>query len=304
MKSLVAVGAACLAIILPLSALAQTPVKFDAALQKRIGVRIAPLQAGSTAASVKGFAKVIDPSPLVTLLNDTDAAREAARISKAEADRTKALQALDNTVSKKVAEAAALQAAADINKLKGLRQRLGLEWGPSFLTLGDAALSQLSSDLVMGRVTLLRIDSPAGKNLAGVRAVPLDLPGGGTLTASVMGPARTADPMMKSGGLLARVSGPQAQYLSPGLILTANLPSSSGGQGVLVPSSALLRAEGKVWAYITKDNLTFARRPVEGGIYTPQGLVVASGFSVGDRAVTVGAAALYTAENATAAAGE
>jgi len=298
MKSLTAAGTALFVLALPLVASAQSPVTLDAALQKRLGVHVAPLTPGSATSSVRGFARVLDPSPLVALLNDMDAARQAVRVSRAEAERTRALQALDDSVSRKVAEAAALQAAADTSRLTGLKQRLGLEWGPAFMGMGDAALAQLSAGLVMGQVALVRIDSPSGRNLTGLRTVSLDLPGGGSVAATVMGPARTADPLMKSGGLIARVSGAQAPFLSPGLTLGVSLPAAGGGQGVLIPAPALLRAEGKVWAYVTKDNVHFTRKPVVNGVYSPQGLVVASGFAVGERAVTAGASALYTAENA------
>ncbi|MDC7694365.1 hypothetical protein PQU94_08730 [Asticcacaulis sp. DXS10W] len=292
-----AVVAACVFLALPLTAGAQAPVKLSSALQKRLGVQTAPLQAGTASADLKGFAKGLDPSPLVALLNDLEAAKATARLSQTEADRTKALQALDNTVSRKVADAAALQALLDNRKVRAFQQRLALEWGPAFPRMGNAGLDQLSRDLVSGEVALLRIDSPSGKNLLGLKTLTLDLPGTGKVLATVIGPARTADPLMRSGGLLAKVSGPQAKYLTPDLTLPATLPVQGGGQGVWIPASALLRAEGRVWVYVTRDNETFIRRPLANSVYTPQGVMVRSGFSVGERVVTVGSAALYTAEN-------
>ncbi|MDB5456767.1 MAG: hypothetical protein JWP92_2352 [Caulobacter sp.] len=276
-------GAACAA--------EATSVQVDAATQKRIGVATAPLAAAQHRVAVSGFARVLDAVPLATLDGDLTTALAAAQASRAEAARTKALAA-DATVSLKLAQAAQAQASADAAKLALLRRRVGLEWGPVFA--GDASRARLIGELVTGRAALVRIDAPAGT--IGARAAQMTLGGGETVNVAILGPARTADPRVQTGGLIGLVRGPAAARLGIGVSAPVTLSGGAASVGVVVPRSALIRTAGQTFAYVRKDATHFERRALVAPAPQADGLFSAGGFSPGQAVVVSGAAALFAAE--------
>jgi hypothetical protein len=269
-------------------------VEVDAATQKRLGVATAPLAAAQHRVTVSGFARVLDPVPLATLDGDLVIAATAVAASRAEAARAKTLAAADATVSLKVAQAAQAQAAADAAKLALLRRRVGLEWGPVFA--GDAARARLLADLVAGRAALVRVDAPM--DLAGLGSALMQLPGGEAVNVRILGPARTADPRVQTGGLMGLVSGPVAARLGVGMSAPVTLSGGGAASGVVVPRSALIRTAGKTFAYVRKDATHFERRPLVTPWPQNEGLFSAGGFSPGQAVVVSGAAALFAAETA------
>lgn len=285
------------ALLLARPALAAGPVtEMMAETQRKLGVATQPLPAAHHSGSVTGFARVLDPVPLATLDSDVATVAAAVQASRAEAARTRGLAAADATVSAKVAEAAAAQARADEARLMLLRRRLGLEWGPAFMAMGEGRRSALVGQLASGRAALVRIDAATG--LVGVKTATVDLGPGGKVTAQILGPARSGDPRLLSTGLIGLVSGPAAARLGSGLSVPVLIPTGGGGDGVLIPRSALIRAGGATFAYVRQDATHFERRAVHGGAAEPGGLFAAGGFQPGDAVVTSGAAALYAAETA------
>ena len=267
----------------------------DAATQARLGIATAPLAATRRASVAKGFAHGLDAVPLATLDADIAVATATLMASDAEAVRSRALNAADQTVSKKTAEAATAQARADAARLGLLRRRLGLEWGPSIQALSDVRRGRLIADLAAGRATLVRIDSATGlSHLRGSAAI--ELGGGKVAYAAILGPARVGDPRLQSTGLLALVSGPQAMALGVGAVAPASISMGTEANGVMIPRAALLRTGGQTVAYIRKDAGSFERRPILGGLSDPAGLFAPSGFRAGDQVVVKGAAQLYAAE--------
>lgn len=284
-------------------ALAQDkPVQVDAKTQARLQIRTAPIEAAHSSDAIQAFATVVDPTPLLTLLSDLATAQSAYNASQAEAVRTHAL-AQDATVALKTAEAAQAQARGDQAKVTLLKQRVGLEWGVYFVNLSDDGLRQLGSDLAAGRAALVRIDTPSGQGLKGARSAVLDAGAIGTVTARVLGVARTADARLQSPGLMTMVSGPDAAYFSTGLTLKASLYGGNGTDGLLIPNSALLRQGGHVYAWVKTGAQGFVKREVVAARVTPDGLIVGSGFSQGEAVVIQGASALLAA-SATPAAGD
>ncbi len=275
---------------------AAEPLQIDPAVQARLQVRTAPLQAAhSTAgAAATGFARVLDPSPLLALIGDIDAASATADASAAEAARTAGL-VKDASVSLKANEAAQAQARGDAAHLTQLKQRLALEWGPSFAALAQPALHQLGADLTAAHAALVRIDVPAGAGIRGAAQASLEFGALGQVSARVLGVARTADQKLQSPGLIALVSGPDAAYLSAGLTATAQLSSSGDGDGVLIPNNALLRQDGQVLAFVKTGAKSFDKRVVHPAHLTAQGIVVTSGFRVGELVVVQGGQALSAA---------
>ena len=278
------------------------PIQLDPAVQTRLQIRTAPIQvAHVTATQGSGFAKVLDPSPLLALIGDTDAAAATAQASAAEAARTAAL-VKDNTVSVKTNEANQAQARTDAAKLTQLKQRLSLEWGPYFGALPGPALHQLGADLTAAHAAIVRIDVPAGAGIKGATQAALDFGALGQVQARIVGVARTADQKLHSPGLIAIVAGPDAAYLSSGLTATTQLSAGGDGDGVLIPNNALLRDDGQVFAFVKTGAKGFDKRVVHPAHLTAQGIVVTSGFHAGEAVVIQGAQALSAAGEAKAAA--
>jgi hypothetical protein len=284
----------------PVSGAPAALLNMDAVTQTRLGITTAPLQSAHRSATVSGFARALDPTPLAQLDSDITAAVAALAASQAEAARTKALNAADQTVSKQAAETAAAQARADAAKLTLLRRRVGLEWGPALARLSDASRSKLVADIAAGRMALVRIDAAGGLSQFSGSA-SLDLGPGGHATATILGPTRTSDPRLQSTGLLARVSGAQAMQLGAGAVVPATIAFGAGANGVVIPREALLRGGGEIFVYVRRDAGSFERRTVSGGVSDPAGLFTAQGFHPGEPVVVAGASQLFAAQSAPAA---
>ena len=272
------------------------PVKLPAETQVKLGLRSEPLRAETSAATLSGFVKVLDPGPLAQLDSDIDAADAAAQASQAEFERSQALNKDGQTVATKQVEAARAQARADAIKLALLRRRVGLEWGDGVARLSGRQRGQLLTDIGAGRAALVRIDTPSGEGLAGLKTVELDLGSLGKVRATVLGTARNADPRLLSPGLIATARGPGVRSLSIGLSAPVKLTASTPVRGVVVPRAALLRSGGETWVYVRTASDTFLRKAVEQGRSGPSGLFAPEGLKAGEQVVTQGAAALFAAE--------
>lgn len=274
----------------------EAAVKLDAVVQARLGVATRPLEAARRSAAVSGFARAVDASPLAVLDADIAAAAAAAAASQAEAVRTRGLAAADATVARRTAELADSQARSDAAKLSMLRRRLGLEWGPVFVAMGDARRARLIASLAAGRATLVRFDV-AGSATPPAGTVSIDLGPAGAASARILGPARVGDPRLQSAGLWAILAGPQAMAFGVGASAPARMTGGAEAAGVVIPREALLRAGGETWAYVRLDAARFERRPVRGGVPEPGGLFVTQGFRAGEPVVVKGAVQLFAAES-------
>jgi hypothetical protein len=242
----------------------------------------------------------MDPGPLAALDADIAAAAAAVQASQAEARRARGLYGADATVSRKTAEAAEAMARADAAKLTLLRRRVGLEWGSALSRLSDAQRGALVANLASGRSALVRIDAATGFGQVPPPSLEIDLGRLGAAHARVLGFARTSDARMAGAGLIALVSGPQAAAMPAGLTATARVAVARAQPGVMIPRTALIRAEGKTWAYVRRSATDFERRPVIGATPDPDGLFAPQGFRANEPVVVSGASALLAAERGAA----
>jgi hypothetical protein len=275
---------------------AAKPVKLPVQVQQKLGLKSEPLKARTEATALSGFIKVLDPGPLAQLDSDIDAADAAAQASAAELARSAALNKDGQLAPTKQVEAARAQARADGAKLALLRRRIGLEWGDGIARLSTRQRGRLLADIAAGRTALVRIDTPSGEGLAGLKSVEIDLGPLGRVRATVLGTARTADPKLLSPGLIATARGPGVRSLSVGLAAPAKLAASAAVTGVVAPRAALLRSKGKTWVYVRTGPETFLRKAVEDGRSDAAGLFAPAGLKAGEQVVTQGAAALFAAE--------
>jgi membrane fusion protein, multidrug efflux system len=147
---------------------------------------------------------------------------------------------------------------------------------------------------------LARIDLPVGEHLPATSTTALIVPAGmedqPPLAAERITATAVTDVHSLGASLLYRLSQTRPG-LRPGAPVTARftLPGTSG-EGFLIPRSALVQQDGRLWVYVQTKDDRFARKPVTTGMPTSAGFLVERGFSAGDRLVTTGAQTLLSEE--------
>ncbi len=273
------------------------PITLSAAEQARLGVQTQVLIAAPALQGLATTARVLDPGPLIQLDADLAAASASLAASRAEASRTRQLYAQDRTASARALEMAEAQAQADLQRVNGAQRRLLLEWGDGMARLPARRRAALLNNLAQVRSELVRIELPPEAPVPPAGAVVrLQSSAAATpMQAKVLGMLPVADPRLQTRGVLAELSGSQAQ-LAVGQMLSAHLPASASVAGVVLPRDALLRKDSQVWAYVQTGPTTFVRREVTGFQPVTEGWFVSGGFASGERVVTAGAAALLGVE--------
>jgi multidrug efflux pump subunit AcrA (membrane-fusion protein) len=114
--------------------------------------------------------------------------------------------------------------------------------------------------------------------------------------ATLLGPAPSVDTQMQGQGWLFLLT-PNGLRLAPGAAVVGQLRLPGEPlTGVIVPSSAVVRVEGKACVYVQKDKRTFNRRTVTAARPVEDGWFVSSGLAPKDQVVVVGAQALLSEE--------
>ncbi len=259
------------------------------------GLAFAQPQPAEWQADVKAFGRVLDPTPLATLLTDIEAARAAVDASAREFQRLKSLNAQDNTASVRAVEAADAILKRDRAVLDAAQTRLLTGWGK--VLAGRADLAALARSLVMEEAALIRVDFLAGETLppepCRVRVAPL--PGDeAPRDAVVIGPAPTADAQAQGAALLALLHAPAP---APG---TALLAWVGGGEtarhGLRLPRSAIVRHGGQAFVFVATGEDAFERRRVELAPPQNDGVVVTGGVKADERVVVTGTQQLLSEE--------
>ena len=271
------------------------PITLSAAEQARLGVQTQVLTAAPAPQGHASTARVLDPGPLIQLDADLAAASASLAASRAEAGRTRKLYTEDRTASARALEMAEAQAQADLQRVNGAQRRLLLEWGEGVARLPARRRAALLNDLAHVRSELVRIELPPEVPVPPAGAVVRLRSAAATMQAKVLGMLPVADPRLQTRGVLAELSGSQAQ-LAVGQMLSAQLPAPASAAGVILPRSALLREGSQVWAYVQTGPATFVRREVTGFQPLTAGWFVSGGFAPGERVVAAGAAALLGVE--------
>ncbi len=281
---------------------AAVPFKVSVADQARLGVVTHSLTAAAAPAGVTTTARVLDPGPLIQLDGELSAAEASLAAARAEAERTRRLYQEDRTASARALETADAQAQAEQQRANGARRRLLLEWGEGIAGLPEARRAALLNDLAHVRSELVRIELPADGAAppAGATVRIQSAAAGALLEGKVLGLLPVADPRLQTRGVLAELTGSQAN-LAVGQMLTAQLPvRAAATPGVVIPRSALLRRDAQVWVYVQASPETFVRREVSEYQPLADGWFVGSGIAAGERIVTGGAGALMDVEAAAA----
>lgn len=271
-------------------------------VQQQAGVQIAPVAARRMAGTVDGFARGLDPAPLGAIGADIASATAAHEASARELARLTGLVAADAGASRRDLDAARAQEGQDRARLTQACQRPGLEFGAALDRLGCAGVARLAAEATNGRVAVLRIDFTDGPVPAG-STVLIDL-GKTEATVRVLGPAVAGDTQLQSAGALALLEGPAASLAGVGRVLGAHRAQGPARDGVIVPRSAIVRADGalQVWRATGPEN--FERVPIEPATPVDVGWFVPGGvLKPGDRLVVAGAGTLLGLERSSGGGG-
>ena len=264
-------------------------------LQGDAGIVVAKPVAAQLAPEVKGYGRVLDPTPLGALMTELASARAAYAASSNELARLNILAAQGNASSRalQTAEAAALR---DQLAVQSANERLALSWGRVVAEQKD--LPGFIQSLTSREKVLIRIDLAAGENLpaspTGVRLVTLS---GSSVEAEFLGAASAVDPQTQGRGFIFLAKAGAAQ-LMPGeaVIGFLKLPGDPLA-GAIIPRSAIVRTEGKGWVYVLgKTGDAFTRKKIALDHATDTGWFVANGITVGDHVVVTGAQTLLSVE--------
>jgi len=260
---------------------------------------------------------------LSTARADLSASHASVSAAQTAYDRARALNADNKNVSDRAVQEAALKLAEEQAREAGLRTSV------ANLERATSATNPLDGQLVTagqgGEVTevlaqpgewveqgaplvrlqrfdrlLARVNLAVGDRLPSAAPAALLVPAGyenmAPLPAVSAGVAAEADAHAQGLPLLFRLDRVYPG-LRPGIAVTARftLPGTTG-EGVLVPRSALVQYEGRLWVYIQTKPDRFTRRPVSADVPTAGGLLAAHGFAPGDRIVVTGAQTLLSEE--------
>jgi hypothetical protein len=270
-------------------------LQLDAKAQVAAGIRVEPIAAAHEVAGRSGYARVLDLSPLASLAADAEAARAAVASSQKEVARLTALTGQDQSAAPKDLEAAQSQLAADRSKLTLACRKIGLDFGAGLARFGCDGISGLVRDAAQGQAALVRIDMTQGAPPASGTITIGE--GADAVSVRILGPAVAADTQLQTSGMLALARGSGASRLAVGRVLPVHLTDGGAEAGILVPRTALMRADGGQFVYRAQGGGRFARvaltggAPMAGGWFFPGGVL-----KPGDPIVVAGATTLLGIE--------
>jgi hypothetical protein len=271
-------------------------VTLDAETQKRIGLKVEIPASVQWQPEVKGYGHVLDPAPLASLMAELAPAHVAAETSQREFERLKTL-AEQNNASVRALQAAEATAKRDQLLVESLRTKLILSWGKAVLERDDPP--SFVKSLASREQALIRIDLPAGESLnrppSSARLISLG-DSARPVAAEFFDTSPAVDPQTQGQGFLF-LMGEEPSAFSPNAAVTGYLriPGESLN-GVIVPSSAVIRYQGKAWVYVQTGDKEFTRREIPLDHPGANGWFVSSGVTDQDRVVASGAQTILSEE--------
>ena len=285
----------------------QTLITLDTSTQTRLGLTVATLASTITRAQATFPAVVLSVQDLATFRNVYVASQAQLQKAHVQADvageeytRLKTLFGENQNISEKSLQSAEGTLQSDVVDVRAEEQQLSLqesgvqqEWGDvvtKWATEGSAQFKRVLEQ----RELLVQMTIPSGTSFGAPKTISLETPGGNRTQASFVSPYPRVDPRIQGRSFLYLASAQPG--LSPGLNLVAHLSVGSQLKGVVIPTSAVVWAEGKAWVYAQVSSDGFARRPLLTDVPVDNGFFVGEGFSTGDRVVISGAQALLSEE--------
>lgn len=261
-------------------------------------VSVVALKSETLAQAVEGTATVLAPDTLIQLDADLRAQKVAADFSKAQRARSETLFKDKVTISRQDMETAARQSETDAVQLSLLENRLRVSWGETAPFLDAERRRDVIARLSSGKLNVVRLDfsNIDAHEPRNVKVMPLSdtLSGTGSVAIETLWPAPQGNLAMPGTSFLALL--PAAPGLRQGDRARAVADNGQSTSGVVIPSSAIVIAEGRAWAFIQKQAGKYARRPVPLENPVEGGYLVKLGFAEGDKVVIRGAGHLLARE--------
>src|SRR3954469_8439606 len=263
-------------------------LKLDKEARERMGLKTQPLEKVELSPEIKAYGKVLDPTPLATLLIEQTTAKASFELSSKEYERVKQLFSQGQNASARAVETAEATMKKDQVQLQSVQARLDLALGAA--AAGKFDLSKLVDSLVHFKAALIRLDVPMTEKLS---SAPTGARVGTAadeenLVESVyLGPATSTDLQLQGRGYLFLV---ETNPPSPGALVNGwlKLPGEPES-GVVVPREALVRHEGEAFLYVQTGDETFVRKEIELEHPLAKGWFVEKGLKANANVVVVGA---------------
>ena len=272
-------------------------VKLDHPRQVSAGIVSANPQPMQLAAEVEAYGRVLDPTPLTTLVLEIDSAQATLDASAKEYARATTLFADNQNASARALESATAAMKRDRALRDAARARLLAGWGKSVAERDD--LPALLKALTALESALVRLDLPPDQPLssAPIRARLVFLSDENrSAQADFLGPAPSTDGQTQGTGLLFLLR-KNALEITPGGAVTGFIEVRGDPlRGVEVPGSAVVRHERRAWVYVQTGKARFTRRPIPLKHASGDGWFVSEGVGPSDRIVVSGAQALLSEE--------
>lgn len=279
--------------------------------QEASGIAVRTLEKTRAEAATEVYGVIVNVQPLIDLrarystsLADARSLRAAASNSAADYQRFKKLFEDDRNVSERVLQAAEAQWKADQARLAAaeqavasVRDSIRSSWGEVLAGWATNLESPAFQGLAEQRELLAQITLPQDLH-AQAGKMPMSL-----APISVPGEARPARFISTAPQTDATLPGATyfyvvgAQGLRVGMRVAGELKlGDKMGDGVLVPSAAVVWHGGKAWAYVKEEDDLFVRKEVSTSRELQNGWFDAGHFEVGDEIVVSGAQLLLSEE--------
>ncbi len=177
-------------------------VKLSEAQTKAVGITASRLLSREVARELKGYGRVLNPTPLAGALAEIESAQAALDASRKEYDRAHALFAQNQNVSARALETAEAAMKRDQAQLAADRTQLVGQWGQALAERPD--LAKLVPALIAHDAALVRIDvAPTDALSSPPVGGRIESPANESRSsdAEFIGPAPSADPPGSRSGI-------------------------------------------------------------------------------------------------------
>jgi hypothetical protein len=274
----------------------ESVVTLDAATQQGMGLKLASATPLQLPPEHKVFGSVLDPSQLPVAVADFIAARATADASQKELARLQKLFKQTNA-SPRDLESAQATAARDSTLADSARARFVAVWGQAIANRDD--LPELVQSLATGESALVRLDLPAGEMLqtapTGARVIGLG-DETNSVEVSYLDAIPAVNPQTQERSFLFLLK-PNSARLIAGEAVTGWLEISGAPMsGVIVPTDAVVRADGHDWIYAQMWDDSFTRKEIATDHPVAGGWFVTGAVTPGEKLVVAGAQQLLSTE--------
>ena len=261
-----------------------------------LDIRTAVIAAAEFTPKLQGFGIVVRFDELAQTESEVETAEAAARQSASALARARKLN-VAHFASGEALDAAKKQAETDEALLALAKRKESVAYGRGAPWKTPAERRKIFDSLAKGEKTLVRVTFASD-------GMPVDPPGSISVRRLVNRQAQVeiksemvwdapADASMPGRSLFVLMPG---GALAEGERLLAFADSGARLSGVLIPETAIVMSDGKIWCYVAETNGSFGRRPVDTTRALPGGYFAGDGFRVGEAVVTQGQSLLLAYE--------